>query len=403
MPDEYAAPAVAINHRRSNGMNNRQRAMAVLHYEDYDRLPLVHFGFWRETLEKWAREGHLSEAEALAWHDGSPADTVISAKLGFDFNWYNCFSPRTQLWPPIESKVLEELPDGSRKVLDGNGAIILQKPHATGIPSEVDHILKDRKAWEEVFLPRLLFSRERVWEARVNTGQDMLALGEGGLIFLQRGEWDTPLGLHCGSLYGVIRNWLGLVGSAYMLVDDEPLFDEIIDTVGDLCYQCTKTVLETGAKFDFAHFWEDISFKSGPLINPVVFREKVGPHYRRITDLVHGYGIDIVSLDSDGKIDKLIPVWFDNGVNTMFPIEVGTWGSNIAPWRAQYGRGLLGVGGMNKKVFAYDYAAIDTEVERLKGLVELGGYLPCPDHRIPPDAKWENVQYYCEQMHRLFG
>ena len=43
---------------------------------------------------------------------------------------------------------------------------------------------------------------------------------------------------------------------------------------------------------------------------------------------------------------------------------------------------------MNKVVFAHDYAAIDAEIERLKPLVELGGYVPCPDHRIPPDARW---------------
>jgi hypothetical protein len=188
-----------------------------------------------------------------------------------------------------------------------------------------------------------------------------------------------------------------------LLVDDEPLFDEIIDTVGELCYRCTKTALEAGASFDFAHFWEDISFKSGPLVNPVVFREKVGPHYRRITGLVRSSGIDIVSLDSDGRIDELVPVWFDNGVNTMFPIEVGTWHASIAPWRQRYGKGLLGVGGMDKKVFAYDYAAIDDEVERLRPLVELGGYLPCPDHRIAPDAKWKNVQYYCQRMRETFG
>lgn len=29
---------------------------------------------------------------------------------------------------------------------------------------------------------------------------------------------------------------------------------------------------------------------------------------------------------------------------------------------------------------------------------ELGGYVPCPDHRIPPEAKWENVVYYTEQL-----
>jgi len=384
-------------------MNNRQRAMAVLRYQEYDRLPIVHFGFWNETLDKWAAEGHITRHEAQTWADGNPTDALVTAKMGFDFNWYNCFHMDTGLRPPFEREVLEVFPDGSRKVLDGNGAIVLEKEDATGIPSEIDHLLKDRASWEEMYKPRLQFTKERVTQAYVNTGTEILPFADGGLEYLRRGQWDTPYGLHCGSLYGVIRNWLGLVGSAYLLVDDEPLFDEIVDTVGELCYQCTRTALESGARFDFAHFWEDISFKSGPLINPRVFRAKVGPHYQRITSLVREYGIDIVSLDSDGRIDELIPVWFDNGVNTMFPIEVGTWGANIKPWREKYGPELRGVGGVDKKVFARDYDAVDAEVERLRLLVELGGYLPCPDHRLPPDAKWENVQYYADRMRRVFG
>ncbi len=82
----------------------------------------------------------------------------------------------------------------------------------------------------------------------------------------------------------------------------------------------------------------------------------------------------------------------------MFPIEVGVWDASIEPWRKQYGPQLRGVGGMNKNVFARDFAAVDEEVERLVRLVELGGYIPCPDHRIPPTAKWENVQYYTERL-----
>lgn len=113
---------------------------------------------------------------------------------------------------------------------------------------------------------------------------------------------------------------------------------------------------------------------------------------------MNSYGIDIISLDCDGLIDSLIPTWFENGVNTMFPIEVGTWGASISPWREKYGKELKGVGGMNKTVFAQDRKAIDLEIERLKPLVELGGYIPCPDHRIAPDAIWEHVQYYCYKM-----
>ena len=108
-----------------------------------------------------------------------------------------------------------------------------------------------------------------------------------------------------------------------------------------------------------------------------------------------------LSLDCDGWIDHLIPIWLENGVNTMFPIEVGTWNASIAPWREKYGKKILGVGGMNKNVFSKDRQAVDEEIERLKKLIALGGYIPCPDHRIAPDAKYELVQYYCDKMQHL--
>jgi len=128
----------------------------------------------------------------------------------------------------------------------------------------------------------------------------------------------------------------------------------------------------------------------------------VGPHYKRITQLLNSKGIDIVSLDCDGCIDALVPTWVYNGVNTMFPIEVGTWRADIRPWREQFGKELRGVGGMDKVVFAHDRAAVDAEIERLKPLVEMGGFIPCPDHRIAPDAEWDNVRYYCDKMRETF-
>jgi len=384
-------------------MTNRERAAAILHYEPYDRMPVVHFGYWTETLQKWAEEGHMTHEEARAWSDGNPTDAVISGRLGFDFDWQCMFGPPAGLRPNFERLVVKEFPDGSRHVRNPHGAVIWEKPDSTGIPAEVDHLLKDRASWEEHYKWRYQWSEERVTKAHVRVGDHMERWDEGGLEFLRNGTRDYPYGLHCGSLYGHIRDVLGLQGSCYMLVDDEDLLDEMIETVGDLAYRNTKYVLEAGVKFDFAHFWEDICFKSGPLIRPDVFRAKVGPHYKRITDLLRECGIDVVSLDCDGKIDELVPIWLDNGVNTMFPIEVGTWKASIAPWREKFGQGLRGVGGTDKKVFARDREAIDAEVERLKPLVDLGGYIPCIDHRIPPDARWDLVRYYCERMRETFS
>ena len=126
-----------------------------------------------------------------------------------------------------------------------------------------------------------------------------------------------------------------------------------------------------------------------------------GPHYKRISGILNQYGTKIVSVDCDGLIDKLVPIWLENGVNTMFPIEVGTWDASIDKWRELYGKELRGIGGMNKTVFAQDYKAVDAEIERLKKLIDLGGYIPCPDHRIAPDAIYENVQYYTDKLQNL--
>jgi uroporphyrinogen decarboxylase len=299
---------------------------------------------------------------------------------------------------------METLPNGAQKIRDREGVAVMKKADAISIPTEVDHLLKTRADWEEHYVPRLQYSPERLRASQVNVNGQMLPFDEGGLEFLKTtANREYPVGLYCGSLIGRIRNIVGLVPLSYLSMDDPQLYQDMLDTFGDLCYTCVEQVLATGARFDYAHFWEDICYNRGPLVQPKIMRAKVGPHYKRITDLLTRYGVDIVSLDCDGKIDSLVPIWLENGVNTMFPIEVGTWDASMAPWREQYGKAVLGVGGMDKKVFAYNYAAIDGEIERLKPLVDLGGYIPCPDHRIAPDGKWANVQYYGDKMRRTFG
>lgn len=372
-------------------MTFRENVLAILHYQRFEDFPVVSFGYWEETLEKWAREGHITWEEAEGYRregDNSPADNSVMKRLGFDFNWNSCLGTKNQLYPAFEKEVLEEKPDGSRIVRDEQGLIVLEKPGLVSIPAEVGTSLMDRKAWEELYLPKLQWKEERVDREYFKN----LPSQEGRKI---------PIGLHCGSLIGYMRNLLGVEQMSYLYVDDEDLYVEIIDTVAGVGYKCMEEVLKTGAQFDYAHFWEDICFKNGPLVSPAVFEEHVAPHYKRFTELLAEYGIDIVSVDCDGCIDRLLPIWLAHGVNTMFPIEVGTWGASIRPWREQYGKALRGVGGMDKTVFAKDYRAVDEEIERLKPLIELGGYIPCPDHRIAPDAKFEVVQYYCEKMQNL--
>lgn len=372
-------------------MTNRERAMNILHFKPADRLPAVHFGYWPELLTEWAEQGKIPRDLAVWNFDGSDKDRELDRLIGWDFNWYHTYAGNAGLFPGFESKVLETLPDGTRRVLNGNGVIERIRPDVVSIPAEDDYLLKDRDAFRELFLPKMQFVPERI-----------------DLDFFRRfndevyNKTDVPLGIHVGSVIGEIRNITSVVGMSYLIYDeDEELFADIVDAYGDMQYKCAEAILNTGAKFDFGHYWEDICFNSGPLLSPDVFKETCAKHYKKRNDLLHSHGIDIISLDCDGVTDKLLPIWFENGVNVMFPIEIGTWGDQFEPAREKFGKGILGVGGMDKTAFRKDKEAVDAELERMKRLASLGGFIPCPDHRLMPGSKFELVQYYAEEIKKI--
>lgn len=374
-------------------MNLRENTMSILNYQKYDRMPVVHFGYWRELLDKWYKEGHITEEEARGYGDGNQMDRSIAAKLGFDFCWTCQAGSNSGLMPGFPYAELEVREDGLIKYQNGNGLIEEKRSGAGSIPATVGTLLTGREAWEKLYKPKLQTSEARYGNPeRLNNVKNHLD-----------SLTDCPAGLHVGSLYGAIRDMLGVEGISYLYSDDEELYVEIIDTVGNLCFDNLKHILDAGVKPDFLHYWEDICFKNGPLVNPDVFKKYVAPHYKKINDYAREKGVNFASLDCDGCIDKLVPIWLENGVNIMFPIEVGTWKASIAPWREQYGKELRGVGGMNKNILSLDFKAVDAEIERLRPLVDLGGFIPCPDHRLPPDAKWDNARYYCDQMRKIFG
>ena len=370
-------------------MTNRERAINILHYRPVDRMPAVHFGYWGELLAEWAEQGKIPKELAENNWDGSEKDRELDRLIGWDFNWSVTAGANNGLTPGFETKVLETLPDGSRRVQSRTGVIERVKPGVTSIPSEDDYILKDREAFKTLYLPKMRFSPDRV-----NT--------EYFRHFNETRDWDRPVGLHLGSVLGSIRDMTSVVGMSYLLYDeDEDLFADIVDAYAEMQYQCVKAILETGAKFDFGHYWEDICFKNGPLLSPDMFDKLCAKHYKKRNDLCREYGIDVISLDCDGVTEKLLPTWFATGVNTMFPIEVGVWGDQFAPAREKYGKGMLGVGGMDKTALRKDKAAVDAELERMKRLSAMGGFIPCPDHRLMPGTKYELVQYYADEIKKI--
>lgn len=366
-------------------MNERERFLATMHYQPRDRAPICDFGFWPETIVLWKEQG-LPD-----WVGGGHDTTTTNEFFGMD-RYGGGPAPQVKLVPAFEQKVLEDRGDHVVEQ-QADGVRVLRRKFMSSIPVHEGHLLVDRASWNQHYKPRLDPNTPARYPANWAAAMKV---------------WTDPhrpnvCNLSAGSLYGWIRDWMGLENVSMVVYDDPAFFQEMVETIADCVIQAIRRPLEAGAKFDACSMWEDMCYNSGPLLSPQHFKQFLVPHYRRITDLLHQYGIDIIWLDCDGKIDDLIPMWLDAGVNCMFPIEIGTWGADPVKYRRQYGRELLMMGGFDKHILARSAAEIEAEVNRLAPLVEEGGFIPFCDHRVPPDVPLANYMHYLRTARRVWG
>jgi len=369
-------------------MNNRERFNATMHYQPRDRSPICDFGFWEETLIIWYDQG-LPREVYFTYDDSNHAD-YFGMDFGLDLIT-RLTDIKVGLEPEFEEQVLEDLgEDEIRQQKDG--VRVRRRKFMSSIPQPQAHLLTDRQSWRTHYLPRL----------------DPAAPGRfpadwaGRLQRWAAGSSD-PLVLPGGSLYGWLRNWLGLEAISYVIYDDPAWFEEMVTTVADCIIGVLSRALTSGIQFDACSMWEDMCYNAGPLLSPRHFKQFLVPHYRRITDLLHRYGVDVIWLDCDGDIQSLVPLWLEAGINCMFPVEVGVWGADPLRYRQQYGRELLMMGGFDKHILQGPKAGIEQEVQRLAPLVEDGGYLGFCDHRVPPDVPLENYLFFLETVRRVWG
>ena len=366
-------------------MNDRQRFHATMHYQPRDRCPILDFGFWDETYDAWYEQGLPPDIHKENIHDYFGMDFDLEGPL-------QSTGVSVGLMPAFERMVLQDL--GDREIVQQeDGVQVLRSKTEAAIPQPTQHLLIDRESWQKYYKPRLdpgnstRFPAD--WDEQVK-------------IWADPGR-DYPIFLPGGSLYGWLRNWMGMENLSLVLYDDPAWFEEMVATLADCTISVLGRILNTGGRFEACAMWEDMCYSAGPLLSPRHFKKYLVPHYRRIADLLHKHDHDVIWLDSDGNIDKLLPLWLDAGVNCLFPIEVGTWGADPIKYRQHFGRDLLMMGGISKHILAGTKAGIEAEVYRLLPLVEDGGFIPYCDHRVPPDVLLENYLFYLTTARRILG
>ena len=382
-------------------MNQRQRFIATMHYQPRDRAPIFDFGFWDETWLAWYDQGLPRSVDRTNSDDYFGVDSFFRCILGAETSTLAVAPDPDRsmfdgvyigLVPPFDEEVLEDRGD-AQVVQQPDGVRVLEKKEASTIPLHQGHLLVDRESWKKHYLPRLDPADPRRypdnWDQCVKLWCDP--------------QREVPIFLPGGSLYGWIRNWMGLEGVSLAVYDDPAWFEEMVTAVADCVIGVLTRVLETGGDFEACALWEDMCYNSGPLLGPGQFKRYLVPHYRRLTDLLERHGVDVIWVDCDGKIDELVPLWLEAGVNCMFPVEVGTWKADPIEFRRQYGKDLLMLGGFNKRILARSKAEIAAEIHRLAPLVEEGGFIGFCDHRVPPDVPLENHLHYLETVRNVWG
>ena len=361
-------------------MTSHQRLVNSLGFGPVDHVLDREFLYWAETIVRWKGAGLPESIET---------DEQCELYFGLERRYR---PPINYLLEPGFEIEEAGIRGGYRFYYDTDR--VLCKVPADGkttMPYHIEYPLKGRREWESVFKPRMdASSPERYVENPAELINDALAK-------------DFYIDLYVGSLFGRLRNWIGFEEIAYMVHDDPQLLDEMIGHTADTtCEMLERTLPLIDGMIGMALLWEDISFKTGPMISPAYFDRYLGPRYRQIAEVLRAYGVQHVMVDSDGWIGQLIDGWLEAGVNVMFPLERAA-GTDPVMLRERYGPDLLLMGGVDKMKIARGGDDLVRELEYLAPLVEAGGYIPHCDHLCPADVSLDNYRFYLSKKREIFG
>ena len=354
----------------------RERFVRQMHFQPVDRSFNMEFGYWDENYEQWP----------MFLDNG--IKTEEQANQFFSFDRIEILSGPNWLLPQFEQKVIERR--GDKLVIqnsDGLTAIVADDSHST-IPHYIGSPIATPEDWY------------RIKEERLSLDHPGRMMDVDAIIRAHPPTRDYPLGIHCGSMAGRIRDILTFEGLCYAWADEPEMLEDMVETCCQLVEQTLDQVLGK-IDFDYAAGWEDICFNHGPILPPQYFRDIIAPRYKRIADKLHAHGIDIWYTDCDGDVRPLLPVFLESGINCLFPYEVNSC-THPGVLLDQY-ENLRIMGGVDKMQMIAGKAQIKAYLESLVPYVKRGGYIPFCDHRCPPDVSPENYLYYLDLKEKMFG
>jgi uroporphyrinogen-III decarboxylase len=226
----------------------------------------------------------------------------------------------------------------------------------------------------------------------------------------QLGHLERYLGAAQGTGVGIIANLtsffdsamlaIGVTDSLYMFYDNRPLVEKLMDILLEHQESVMRAICEQfGDEIAFVMVNDDIGHNSGLMIHPRMFLEIFPERMKRLIAPAKEIG-KLVLMHTDGKLDKILPILHDVGIDINHPIEPES--NDIFEVKEQWAGRMALIGNVHTPLLAYGTKEQIEEVvkEYCEKLAPGGGYVLGSSTSIMDGIPPENFVVMIEATHK---
>jgi len=326
-------------------MTSRERVLSVFRGQLPDRVP-VWCGASPEFMAK-ARN-----------HLGLNTDEEVLVRFRDDFRRVHARYAGPEEFDPVKNEA-----NGSRLSIWG----VRRKGEGYGMPA--NHPLLDATLEDVENYPW----PSPDWIDVSHIRED--ALKWGGEYAILGGEW-------CPFFHDMI-DLLSMEGAMIMMYEEPEVVHAVLKHIVDYYYACNQKIYEAAADvIDIAFMGNDLGSQTGPLLGLPLFEEFFAPHFKRLCDLAHSYGLH-TQMHVCGDFHQLIPCMHACGIEALQSLQPVNKCMDAAYLKEHFGDKMI-FNGCIDSVNQLIYGTVDSCIEETKRVLSImkpgGGYILSPSH-----------------------
>jgi uroporphyrinogen decarboxylase len=198
-----------------------------------------------------------------------------------------------------------------------------------------------------------------------------------------------------------VYKWDRFIDVISLLLEDPQYVNRVLTIQAEFAADMLKKTLEH-TNVDAVIFSEPIGGNEGPLISPQMYENFVLKSFDPIFTVLQHHKIEHLIVRTYANARLLIPNFLKYGLNCLWACETNIASMDYLDLRAEFGKDLRLIGGIDLDALRQGKEAIRREIEdKVPPLIAEGGYIPMADGRIRSDVSFENYVYYRQLLEKV--